>query len=98
MSKADIAAHAWVPPYQVYGVFGLEAMTMGLPLLSAIHPDYYPQDCPVMNLSETEALDHLELLKEPKERKWRGLDSKRYVMQHHNPRKVARQWLRTVEA
>lgn len=77
-----------------YGVFAIEAMAMGKPVISFITDEMkkqFPQELPIVNASIYNIRDQLEhLLKNPEVRNEVGIQSRKYAENYHDYRYVAR--------
>lgn len=80
-----------------YGVFAVEAMALGKPVICYILPELvptYPEGFPIINANPDTLEAVLEQwLQTPEERHRRGVESRAYVERHHDIRVVARRLL-----
>lgn len=75
-----------------YGISGLEAMAMGIPTAAEILPDFGKRlgDHPFINLSRGSIVrDLIPFVESSRLRRERGEESRRWVLEHHDPQKVA---------
>lgn len=78
-----------------FGVISLEAMALGKPVVCYIRDglmDSYPEGLPIINADPDTLLSALAtLIEQPNALHDIGIQSRRYVEQHHDARKIARQ-------
>lgn len=77
-----------------YGVFAIEAMALGKPVISYISDEMinnFPKELPIVNANIDNLKQKLEgLIVNPKERLDRGRAGRRYVENYHDYKKIAR--------
>lgn len=76
-----------------YGVFSIEAMAMGKPVVTYISDEMinnFPEELPIINASEADIKEKLiYLINNPVERYEVGVNSRKYVEDYHDFRKIA---------
>lgn len=76
-----------------YGVFAVEAMLLGKPVVCYIRDDIWDEikdECPIYNANPDNLYDVLEsILKNPEQLKERGVMSREYALKYHSPENVA---------
>jgi glycosyltransferase involved in cell wall biosynthesis len=85
MKEADIAIDQLNVGW--YGVFGIEAMSMGIPTCSYIKSDLeeYAKKCPIINVNSKNLIEKLQMLIEDgKLREKIGKMSRRFAESHHD--------------
>lgn len=86
--RADVMAVEFV--MGTFGVFALESMALGKPVLAYIRPDVYElepylADCPIVNTSMDQIEQRLEeLVRDPARRAALGHDGRAFVEAHHS--------------
>jgi len=80
-----------------YGVFAIEAMAMGKPVLCYIREDLraqYPRGLPILSTTPNNVYHNLKLLlRDPRLRRDLGRRGRRYVGEVHDSLKIARQFI-----
>lgn len=84
-----------------YGVFAIEAMSLGKPVLCYVLPELvprYPEGFPIINANPDSIASVLEdWLQNPEERHRRGIQSRRYAERVHDCRGVARKLMQVYD-
>jgi hypothetical protein len=92
--RADVVAAEFV--MGTFGVFALEAMALGKPVLAYLRPDVYDlepylRDCPIVNTPIDRIEQELErLIREPNLRAQLGLAGRAFVEQYHSYASIGR--------
>lgn len=85
-----------------YGVFAIESMALGKPVISYISEDqreYYPEDLPILSANPDNIYKQLKMLIENSTlRHELGLKGRQYVEKYHDSLKIARQLIELYES
>lgn len=98
IASADLVIDQ-VTPYGAHGVVSIEALYMGKPVLCSIDPSLYPPDCPIIPV-KPDGSDLADAIREAMcvDLKYIGRAGHLYAHKHHDPKTVAKQFIKLVEA